>query len=113
MTNDSTRTTLDTVPDIYDKVTIRLHWATAVLVSVLWLMGRTIGFMPRGPLRIDMWSVHILLGVALACVLVARIIWRATNGRKLPSAGSSAFELLARAVHGILYFFSPQSSCSV
>ncbi|MEH2511351.1 cytochrome b561 [Nitrobacteraceae bacterium AZCC 1564] len=103
MKNDTTRTTIDTIPDIYDKVTIRLHWATAALVSILWLMGRTIGFMPRGPSRIDMWSLHILLGAILACVLVARIIWRATNGRKLPSADRSALERLARAVHWLLY----------
>jgi cytochrome b561 len=58
--------------------------------------------MPRGPLRLDMWSVHILLGAMLAGVLVARIIWRATNGRKLHS-NHTAFELLAQAVHWLLY----------
>lgn len=103
MKNDSALPATDAVPDVYDKLTIRLHWATAALVSILWLMGRTIGFMPRGPLRIDMWSVHILLGTALACVLVARIVWRSTNGRKLPSPDHTALELLARAVHGLLY----------
>ncbi len=85
MQNDSTPTAIGTTPDVYDKVTIRLHWATAALVSILWVMGRTIGFMPRGPLRLDMWSVHILLGTMLTGVLVARIVWRATSGRKLPS----------------------------
>jgi cytochrome b561 len=103
MKNDSTRAAIGTVPHIYDKTTIRLHWATAALVSILWLMGRTIGFMPRGPLRIDMWSVHVVLGTALACVLIARIIWRATNGRKLPSIDHSTLHLLSRAVHWLLY----------
>ena len=103
MKNDTTRATIDTVPEIYARVTIRLHWATAALVSILWLMGRTIGFMPRGPLRIDMWSLHILLGAALACVLVARIVWRATNGQKFPSSDHSTLDLFARAVHWLLY----------
>ena len=66
-------------------------------------MGRTIGFMPRGPLRLDMWTVHILFGAALASVLVARVIWRATHGRKLPSSNHSAFELLGRTLHWLLY----------
>lgn len=52
----------------YDPITIRLHWATAGLVAVLWTMGRTTGRMRRGPLRIDVWSVHILLGLSLAGV---------------------------------------------
>jgi cytochrome b561 len=103
MKNDPTPATSDTVPDIYDKVTIRLHWATASLVAILWLMGRTIGFMPRGPLRIDMWSLHIVLGAALACVLIARMIWRATHGRKLPSVDHRTLHLLACAVHWLLY----------
>lgn len=102
MKNDLRHAAVGTVPDVYDKITIRLHWATAALVSILWLMGRTIGFMPRGPLRLDMWSVHILLGTMLTGVLVARIIWRMTSGRKLPSH-HNALELLARAVHWLLY----------
>lgn len=103
MKNASTPATISMVPDIYDKITIRLHWATAALVSILWLMGRTIDFMPQGPLRVDVWSLHIVLGTMLACVLAARIIWRSTSGRKLPSADHGTLELLARAVHWLLY----------
>jgi len=54
----------------YDKVTIRLHWATAVLVAIQFLIGRTTNFLPRGPLRVDIWSVHVMLGFALAVVVV-------------------------------------------
>jgi cytochrome b561 len=103
MKNDLIQMTADTTRDVYDKITIRLHWATAALVTILWLMGRTIGFMPRGTLRIDMWSMHILFGTALVCVLIARIIWRVTRGRKLPPANHDARELLALAVHWLLY----------
>ncbi len=103
MKNNPASTVIGTIPNAYDKVTIRLHWATAALVSILWVMGRTIGFMPRGPLRLDMWTVHILFGVALAGVLVARMIWRATRGRKLPSSNHGVFELLGRTIHWLLY----------
>jgi len=37
----------------YDRPTIVLHWLTAVLVTVQWLIGRTTGLMARGPLRVD------------------------------------------------------------
>jgi cytochrome b561 len=103
MTNNPIQAPTDTTRTVYDRMTIGLHWATATLVTVLWLMGRTIGFIPRGPLRIDMWSLHILFGAALACVLVARIIWRSTKGRKLPPANHDARELLALVIHKLLY----------
>jgi cytochrome b561 len=54
-------------------------------------------------MRIDMWSLHIVLGAILACVLVARMIWRGAHGRKLPSADHKGLELVARAVHWLLY----------
>lgn len=103
MNNSPPSAAIGTTPDAYDKVTIRLHWATAVLVSILWIMGRTIGFMPRGPLRLDMWTVHILFGVALACVLIARIVWRATHGQRLRSSNHGGLEMIGRAIHWVLY----------
>jgi cytochrome b561 len=87
----------------YDKFTIGLHWATAGLVTILWLMGRTTGFLPRGPLRIDIWSVHILLGFSLAGVILTRIFWRLTYGRRLPPADRGMLQGLATAVHWLLY----------
>ena len=40
-------------PDVYDKTTIRLHRATAILVAIQFLIGRTTNFLPRSPLRVD------------------------------------------------------------
>ncbi|WP_158915504.1 cytochrome b [Caulobacter sp. S45] len=97
------RNTSDDLSGDYDPITIRLHWATAALIVVLWIMGRTTGWMPRGPLRVDVWSVHVLLGFALAVVLVARIAWRTTRGRRLPPVEHGVLHLVAKAVHGLLY----------
>lgn len=89
--------------DVYDAITIRLHWITAALVVLLWTIGRVTPFLPRGPLRIDVWSVHMLLGLTLAIVLIARIGWRLTRGRRLPPAERGIRHLLATATHGLLY----------
>jgi cytochrome b561 len=94
---------VDAQGDSYDAVTIRLHWATALLVVLLWSIGRLTPFLPRGPLRIDIWSVHVLLGFTLAAVLIARIAWRLTRGRRLPPAEHGIRHLLATATHGLLY----------
>jgi cytochrome b561 len=87
----------------YDSTTIFLHWATVVLVVFQWLGAHTIDFFPRGPLRVDARSLHISVGVLLAAVLLIRLYWRATRGRRLPPAATGPLELLSRAVHFGLY----------
>ncbi len=88
---------------MYDPVTIALHWITAVLVSLLWLIGQTIDYAPSGALRVDYRSLHMMLGVTLLGVFIARVIWRLYRGRSLPAAGNALLELAARVVHWALY----------
>jgi cytochrome b561 len=87
----------------YDATTIALHWCTAGLVVALWIIGQTADWIPRGPVRGDYWSIHFVLGFALAFVLIARIFWRASRGRRLPAADSGLLHLLAEAMHYALY----------
>jgi cytochrome b561 len=94
---------LEPTSEVYDKVTIRLHWMTAILVALLWLIGRTTNFLPRGPLRVDIWSLHVLLGFLLAGVLLTRIVWRAAYGLRLYPAESGVRHLLAMMTHQFLY----------
>jgi cytochrome b561 len=86
----------------YDRVTIRLHWATAILVAIQFLIGRTTSFLPRGPLRVDIWSAHVLLGFALTVVVVAGIVWRSLYGRRLPPPERGFRHFLAVATHRLL-----------
>ncbi len=87
----------------YDRTTIALHWAVAVLVALIWGIAQIIDLFPRGPLRVDARSVHIVLGVALAGVMVIRVFWRAGSGRVLPPAAKGLAHLAARVVHFALY----------
>jgi cytochrome b561 len=89
--------------EVYDRTTIRLHWATALLVTIQWVVGRITPFLPRGPLRIDIWSMHVLFGFALACVVFARIFWHAAYARILPPADRGALHVLASFSHRLLY----------
>jgi cytochrome b561 len=88
----------------YDRRTRLLHWATAILVVTLWVMGRLTKLLPKGPLRLDIWSVHVLLGFTLAAVILSRIVWRLTQGRKLPPPEHGARHVIAVSVHALLYF---------
>lgn len=87
----------------YDAGTILLHWLTAGLVVLQWVGAQYIDAFPRGPLRVDARSVHIVVGLALAVVLMARITWRQSGGRVLAPHANAAVRLAAKAMHGLLY----------
>lgn len=93
----------EVTPERYDRPTIVLHWLTAVLVILQWLIGRTTGLLPRGPVRVDIWSVHVLLGVCIALVLIARVVWRVWRGKRLPGVGTPVERAAASVVHIALY----------
>jgi cytochrome b561 len=90
-------------PARYDGISILLHWITAALVVVLWTLGQTIDFFPKGAPKIDARSTHFLLGVTLGIVLLVRIAWRAGAGRSLPLADSGWAGVAAKIVHYGLY----------
>ena len=87
----------------YDRTTIFLHWAVVILVALLWGVAQIIDFFPRGPLRVNVRSLHIALGVALAGVMVVRIVWRTGIGQVLPPASQGMMQTAARAIHHALY----------
>ncbi len=87
----------------YDTGTIWFHWVTAILVTLQWLGAQTIDWFPRGIWRTDVRSLHITLGVVIGAVLVARIIWRLSKGRRLPPADKGLLQVFAKSVHFILY----------
>lgn len=94
---------MDTTAERYDPTTIALHWAIALLIAFQWLGAHAIDWFPKGPLRVDARALHILAGALVIGLLVARIIWRATQGRRLPPAGSGPSEWAAKALQGLLY----------
>ncbi len=86
----------------YDRLTISLHWLTAILVAALWVLGQTIDVFPRDNGRLEARSVHILLGAALLGVLVLRVLWSKTpwGGRRPARQGLG--DLAARGLQAVL-----------
>jgi cytochrome b561 len=91
------------VSEKYDRTTISLHWITAGLVVILWIIGQTADWLPDGPLNTDYWSIHVVLGFALVAVIAWRIIWRNSGGNRLPAADTGVLNGVAQATHYGLY----------
>jgi cytochrome b561 len=87
----------------HDPTTIALHWITAVLVVLLWVIGQTIDFAPNGPLRVDYRSIHITLGVVLGVVVLARLAWRLMRRESLPPLDHGLLLFIGRVTHWLLY----------
>lgn len=102
MTPTSPSMDAQTVAVRYDGTTILLHWLTALLVLALFTLAVTWGLFERDT-RKQLQSLHISLGILLAVVLVVRIAWRTTRGRRLPLAIEGLQGKAARGMHYLLY----------
>lgn len=96
----------------YDGKTIALHWLTALLVAGQWLGAHTIDWFARGWPRTDARSLHIVVGVMLAMIIIWRLVWRRTGGRRLPPADGGVLGWLALLVHLALYALVIATVCA-
>ncbi len=77
----------------YDVRTIAFHWATVVLVAAQWVLAQVIDDFAPGAPRVAARSTPILLGLVIAAVIIGRVVWRATQGRRLPAADQGALHV--------------------
>lgn len=102
-TNEATAGSAPASRPAYDRPTRMLHWATVLLVSTLYGLAQTWGFLPRGtPARHLMQVTHVSLGLILTAVILARIVWRLSPA-STPQDHAGLEGLAARAVHLLLY----------
>lgn len=86
----------------HDSITIALHWTVAALVLFQWIGGRTIDWFPKGPLKIDARSAHIVAGAFLTLIVVFRLHWKASLAAPLPRPQGERFGPVVAAMHGVL-----------
>ncbi|MFT4097486.1 MAG: cytochrome b [Rhodoblastus sp.] len=90
-------------PQRYDAVARSLHWASALLIFAAFVMGLTIDSLAR-EWRPAYLNAHVLTGVAVVALALARLAWRAGHAVPAPPPGSSALAILAiKLGHGALY----------
>ena len=86
----------------HDGLSIALHWATAALVFLQFGLAETWGFFPKAD-RDLLIIGHMSFGLVLAAVIVLRIFWRLTFGRKSFETGQDLIGYIARMMHHALY----------
>jgi cytochrome b561 len=89
----------------YPTAVIVMHWAIALAVVALVILGwwmQTIPKEPVGP-RADAYNLHKSIGLAALALMALRLAWRATHRPpRLPPLPPWQ-ERAARAVHALLY----------
>lgn len=86
----------------YDRVSIALHWTTALLVVVNFALAEMWDWLSK-PVKGLMEDTHMSLGVVLAVVIVARIVWRMMPGHEMASLPRGWVPLASKSVHYLLY----------
>jgi cytochrome b561 len=99
---EATRVAAGATRSRYDGISIALHWLTVLLVLGLFALGELWGFAQR-PLRHELVTLHMSLGILLGLAVVARIVWRLIPGHQVAPAATGLTETLARIVHWLLY----------
>ncbi|NWA82077.1 cytochrome b [Pseudomonas sp. D2002] len=95
---------MNTPSDRYDRLTRTFHWLTAAVVIFMFASAHIWENLEKGtPLRKGLQSVHISLGIAMALLIILRIVWRVFGGNRLKADSHPALNLLAKMAHGCLY----------
>src|SRR3546814_16474230 len=98
----------DPAASAYDLTTIILHWLTALLVVVLFVLAQVWDAMPHGtPVRHSLQALHVSLGLLLTAVLVWRVVWRATGVPRLQPAATAPLQVAAQRAHYALSILLP------
>ncbi len=87
----------------YDSIARSLHWLSALLIVINFVVGLTIDAPPKSfyPAYLN---AHVLIGLAVLLLAAARLGWRARHpAPAAPPETGSLWRLAIRVGHGALY----------
>lgn len=89
----------------YSLVAIVLHWAVAIGIAALVLIGLAMAHLDLAPLqKFKLYQLHKSVGVTVLLLAFLRLGWRLTHAApRLPATMSLRDALAARAAHWLLY----------
>lgn len=95
-------------PKRYHPVLVALHWVMAVLIIFLLLVGNLfMVWLPNDTAKLMPLQMHMLTGISVGVLLVARFIVRVVTKKPAPATtGNPTLDFIGRLTHWGLYLFS-------
>lgn len=72
--------TLKNTADRWGSISQLLHWLIVILLLVIAYIGLTMGDLPNGPRKINIYALHKSIGLTLLALVVVRLAWRLYAG---------------------------------
>lgn len=80
------------------------HWVIVVLILVMAYLGLTMGDLPNGPRKINIYALHKSIGLTILGLVALRVLWRLYAGAPSPVAGTPTWQQrIASVTHVLLY----------
>ena len=80
------------------------HWLIVVLILVMAYLGLTMGDLPNGPRKINIYALHKSIGLTILALVVLRVLWRVYAGTPAPVPGTPTWQQrIASVTHVLLY----------
>ena len=96
--------TLKNTDDRWGAVSQLFHWVIVVLILVMAYIGLTMGDLPNGPRKINIYALHKSIGLTILALVVLRVLWRMYAGTPSPVAGTPTWQQrVASVTHFLLY----------
>ena len=90
-------------PQAWGRISIGLHWLTAMLVVGLSLVGLLMTELPNSPLKMQVYALHKSFGLTVLALTALRLGWRLLAGSPDALPGPRLQVLAARTVHALMY----------
>ena len=80
------------------------HWTIVVLILVMACLGLTMGDLPNGPRKINIYALHKSIGLTILALVALRVMWRLYAGAPTPVPGTPTWQQrIASVTHVLLY----------
>lgn len=87
----------------WGRVSIALHWLTALLVIGLAVVGLVMTGLPNSALKVQVYALHKSVGLTVLALAALRLLWRLVAGAPDEIPAPRLQQLAAKAVHWALY----------
>jgi cytochrome b561 len=87
----------------WGRLSIILHWLTALLILGLAAVGLIMTELPTSPMKMQIYALHKSFGLTVLGLTMLRLAWRLFSGVPETLPASKAQLFVAKTVHALMY----------